>query len=197
VSKEDRILDSVSLCRATRPGQVGGAKELENDISFLTAEAAHHSDRESVMCFFSTGCKRKEPKDDVEFLGSQVLGMIACDIEAEKPPTVLHEVGTWQRPATPSSSSKIRLVDAAIQAFAATFSLKSGKEQQSAMVMLESMAPPVYYQGSRGMGAPSEQDRRSKVRTISWRKSSLIVFSSALKHPVLFVVVKGGRWLCC
>lgn len=163
-SKEDKILDSTSFGRATYPGQVGGLEDLETDIIARTAEAAHHSDRESVLHFFTTGSKTSRNKDR-EFLESQVLGMLIHSGGEEKPPTVLHGVGTWHMPATPCCSAKIRLVDASIQAFAATFTLKSPKEQHNAMKMLESMVPPLHFQSTRGMGAAlSEQDRRGKVR---------------------------------
>ena len=159
VSNEDVILDSMSFCRAKSPGQVGGAIDLENDLITLTAEIASHSDRESVLHLL----KKTGPIDvsDAEFLGSQVLGTIVVEESTEKAPTPLHEVGTWRRPVTPSCSAKVRLVDASIQAFAATFTLKSGKEQQIALQMLESLLPPAHLQSQRtGL---SEQGRRGKV----------------------------------
>jgi hypothetical protein len=57
------------------------------------------------------------------------LAFVAYDgIQVENPPTPLPEVGTWHKPVSPSSSSKVRLVDDAVRAFAATFALKDGKE---------------------------------------------------------------------
>jgi hypothetical protein len=182
VSKEDGILDAQTFCRATRPGQTGGAQDLENDTIALSSEVAHHGDRESAFYFFGSKQKKLGSKNS-EFLGSQVLGMIASDEGEEKPPTPLHEVGTWRRPASPSCSAKVRLVDASIQAFAATFSLKSSKEQQSALQMLESLVPPIYYQMSREMGvspALAEQERRVKVRSFSWHTMSISSSSSHL-----------------
>lgn len=162
VNKEDMLLDAVSFSRARRAGQVGGAKDLEQDILMLTSEVAHHGERESVFCFHGPG--NPEEKEGA-FRNSEVLGMI-IDNDARKTPTPLHEVGKWQTPVDPSCSSKVRLVDAAIQAFSATFGLKSGSEQQMAMQMLEALVPPVYSQLARHMGVTTalvEQDRRVKV----------------------------------
>jgi hypothetical protein len=163
VNKEDRLLDAVSFGRATRAGQLGGAKDLEQDIIMLTSEVAHHGERESVFCFHGPG--NPEEKEGA-FRNSEVLGMIAYDNEAKRAPTPLHEVGKWQTPVNPSCSSKVRLVDAAIQAFSATFGLKSGSEQQRAMQMLEALVPPVYSQLAKHMGVTTsrvEPDRRAKV----------------------------------
>ena len=159
VSNEDVILDSMSFSRATNPGQVGGAIDLENDLITLTAEIASHSDRESVLHLLkNTG---SIDVHDSEFLGSQVLGTIVVEDSTERAPTPLHEVGTWRRPVIPSCSAKVRLVDASIQAFAATFTLKSGKEQQMALQMLESFLPPAHLQSQRS--GVTDQGRRGKV----------------------------------
>lgn len=166
-SKEDKVLDAASFSRAIYSGQAGGLEDLETDILARTAEAAHHSDRESALHFLPKNTRSST--DDREFLHSHVLGMFVHDKGDQNPPTVLHGVGTWQMPANPCYSAKIRLVDASIQAFAATFTLKSPKEQHNAMKMLESMVPPLHFQpSSRGMGAAlTEQDRRGKVRCSS------------------------------
>ena len=162
------ILDAVSTSRATRPGQLGGARDLEYDIVTLTSEVAHHGERESVLYFRGSDCQRNESKN-FEFRGSQILAMFAFDIEEHEPPTPLHAVGKWRAPVDPSCSSKVRLVDAAIQSFSATFGLKSGKEQHKAMQMLESLVPPMYSQLARNMGVTTalvEQTPRTKVRVI-------------------------------
>lgn len=153
VSKEDMILDTVSFTRANGPSQVGGARDLDNDIIARTSAVAHHGDRESVLHLY--GSKSTLSPSNIKLFDSEVLGMIASDESAEKAPTVLHEVGNWRLPVSPSCSSKIRLVDAAIQAFAATFGLKGGKEQQRAMEMLESLVPPAFFL--------NDQERRTKV----------------------------------
>lgn len=159
LSREDLILDAVSFSRACRFGETGGLKDLEVDIVALTSDPAHHGDRESAYLG-----KRKSHYDSAtseSFLGSEVLGIIARD-EKEKALTVLHEVGTWRKPVDPSYSTKVRLVDAAVQAYASTFGLKSGKEQQNAMDILQSLLPPVYFQVGRSLAA-QDQDRSGKV----------------------------------
>mmetsp|Transcript_8614 Transcript_8614/g.24768 ORF Transcript_8614/g.24768 Transcript_8614/m.24768 type:complete len:2534 (-) Transcript_8614:705-8306(-) len=169
INKEDHILDAQSLPAATRVGQVGGAQDLEEDIFTLTADIAHHGDRESVMHLVADAIQADDGDDDddddaedIEFRESSILSLYAYDGHETKPPTPLHRVGTWQLPSTPCASSKIRLIDAAVQAFSATFSLKSGKEQQAAVEMLESLVPAVLTQTARGMVVPGDQDKRSK-----------------------------------
>jgi hypothetical protein len=159
ISKEDLILDAVSFSRAASFGEVGGCKDLDNDIVALTSDTSHHGDRESVLLG-----KRKDycsPKNNRLFLESEVLGILAYE-EEKRALTALHEVGTWRKPVDPSSATKVRLVDAAIQAFSSTFGLKSGKEQQKAMEILHSLLPPVYFQVGRSLGA-QDQDRFGKV----------------------------------
>lgn len=160
ISKEDAILDAISLDRAKAVGQVGGARDLERDIIALTSEIAHPGDRESAFLFLG---KRKDKKKygDELFLGSEVLGLLEC-LSNDKPVTVLHQCGTWSRPVDPSSATRIRLIDAAIQAFASTFALRSGKEQEKAMLILQSLLPPVYFQNSRATSS-ADQDRAGKV----------------------------------
>ncbi|KAG7357447.1 heat repeat-containing protein [Nitzschia inconspicua] len=160
LSKEDSILDALSFSRACSFGDACGLKDLEVDIIALTSDAAHPGDRESAFV-----AKRKgmyESSKSQPFLGSEVLGMTARDKE-ERALTVLHEVGTWRKPVDPSPSTKIRLIDAAIQAFASTFGLKSGKEQQKAMDILQSLIPPVYFQVGRSLGG-QDQDRTGKSK---------------------------------
>jgi hypothetical protein len=132
---------------------------LENNLITLTSEVAHHGDRESAFCFLGKRNGKKK-HDDESFLGSHVLGLLHSE-KSEKPPTVLHEVGTWKPPVHPNCATKIRLVDAAVQAFASTFALRSGKEQQNAMDILQSLLPPVYFQNN---ARAADQDRTGKVR---------------------------------
>ena len=161
ISKEDAILDSISFDRARKVGQVGGARDLGRDIITLTSEIAHHGDRESAFLFL--GKKNQDSKKESEaFLGSEVLALLDCE-RKEKPVTVLHQCGTWSRPVDPSYATNIRLVDAAIQVFASTFALRSGKEQQKAIVILQSLLPPAYFQSGRNT-TTTDQDRIGKVR---------------------------------
>jgi hypothetical protein len=126
----------------------------------LNGEIASHDEQESVVHLRS-----KEPGGLLgsrrsDFRESSILKSFVSDTKVDKPPTPLHEVGTWRRPVDPSVSSKVRIIDAAIQAFSSTFGLKDGKEQQGAMDMLEQLIPR-----SLGIGAvTAENERRSKVR---------------------------------
>lgn len=159
ISKEDMVLDAVSFSRSSKLGQLGGAKDLETDIICRTSPAADHGDRESACSFLGKpGKKAALGTTDELYIGSQTLGLLVRE-KKDQPPTVLHEVGTWRAPVDASCCSSIRLVDAAIQAFAATFGLKSGKEQHHAMEILQSLLPPAYFQGGR-----SDQDRSGKTK---------------------------------
>jgi len=166
VNTEDSLLDSKTLSRAKSDSQVGGNRDVEETIISLTMEPAHHGEREAVLHLLDNEQFGRLDGEGVTFCGSQILGAYVSDNEERKPPTPLHEVGTWRKPIEPSCSSKVRLVDAAIQAFSSTFGLRSGKEQQSAMDMLESLVPPFLAQLARTIGVNStliEQDRRVKV----------------------------------
>jgi hypothetical protein len=178
ISKEDEILDAVSFSTADRLGQVGGLKDLERDIIALSSEFSYPGDRESAFSFLVKRNETKAQGKGRSFLGSEVLGLYACE-KSPKPPTVLHEVGTWRTPVDPSCATKVRLVDAAIQAFASTFGLKSGKEQQQAMDILQSLLPSVYFQVGRTLGS-TEQDRSGRVRACE-----LLVLLLDLNHGPL------------
>ena len=169
VNNEDKVLDSKSVCRAQRYGQVGGGREIDYNFIVLDSEATRHGERESVMHFQTNSFRHDSPSGDNELWGSRILGMFAYDgIDLSPAPTPLHEVGTWRKPVSPSCSSKVRLVDAAIQAFSATFGLKDGKEQQQAMKLLEQMVPPLLAQLARAIGVNAslvEDQRRSKTKS--------------------------------
>jgi hypothetical protein len=158
ISKEDTILDAVPFSMSSRLGQTGGAMDLETDITTRTSFAAEHGDRESAFsCLGKPGKSPTSSMDRQLYVGSEALALL-INASKSQPPTVLHEVGTWRMPVDPSSSPPIRLVDAAIQTFAATFGLKSGKDQQNAVAILQSLLPPTYFQNIR-----LEQDRSGKV----------------------------------
>lgn len=169
VNNEDKVLDSKSVCRAQRYGQVGGGIEIDYNCIVLDSEASRHGERESVMHFQSNSSRYDSASCDKELWGSRVLGTFAYDgIDLSPAPTPLHEVGTWRKPVSPSCSSKVRLVDAAVQAFSATFGLKDGKEQQQAMKLLEQMVPPLLAQLARAIGVNAslvEDQRRSKAKS--------------------------------
>ena len=165
VNNEDEILDAKSLSRAQRLRQVGGAREIEENLICLLSEVAHPIERESVLQFQ----KRNTTNSHQEFRGSQVLGLFASDDDEPPLPTPLHAVGTWHEPVSPSSCSKVRLLDAAVQSFSATFGLKDGKEQHNAMLMLESLVPPLLVQLARAIGIDTalvEPERRNKVSSV-------------------------------
>lgn len=166
VSREDEILDAKNACAAQRLGQLGGARDLEETIALLTAEAVVHSEREAVIHLQPWLEVETMDETERELSESAILGVYAADTGSDKAPTPLHGIGSWRKPLDPSQSSKIRLVDAAIQAFAATFGLKSGKEQHIAMTMLESLVPPLLAQLARSLGVTTsltEQERRTKA----------------------------------
>eukprot|EP00977_Amphora_coffeiformis_P001138 scaffold236_cov245-Amphora_coffeaeformis.AAC.5 len=164
VNEEDSLLDVKTVSRASKEAHSGGARDLAMSLIALESEAVHPAEQESVMHLIS------HPRfsllgEGSAFQDSHILGVFAKKSSSGKAPTPLHEVGAWRKPIDPCCSSKVRLIDAAIQAFSATFGLKSGKEQQSAMDMLESLVPPYYAQLARAIGVNSaltEQDRRSK-----------------------------------
>jgi hypothetical protein len=167
INQEDSLLDAKTLSRAKRDGELGGARDLEETIVTLTGEAIGYGEREAVIHLISWGPPKLLDDGSKKRHGSSILGAFAFNQEISNPPTPLHEVGSWRRPREPFTSSKVRLVDAAIQSFAATFGLKSGKEQQDAMDMLESLVPPLITQLASTMGInakPFEQDRRPKTK---------------------------------
>ena len=164
VNEEDSLLDVKTVTRASKESHSGGARDLGMSLIALESEAVHPAEQEAVMHLVGRPTFSRLGEGS-SFQESHILGVFAKQTTKEKPPTPLHEVGAWRRPMDPCCSSKVRLIDAAIQAFSATFGLKSGKEQQSAMDMLESMVPPYYAQLARAVGvnaALTEQDRRAK-----------------------------------
>lgn len=190
VNREDSLLDSKTLSRAKSDGQVGGNIDVEETVISLTMEPAHHSEREAVLHLLEGDQPEKLGGEGRAFRGSHILGTYVSDNEGRNPPTPLHEVGTWRMPIDPSCSSKVRLVDGAIQAFSATFGLKSGKEQQSAMDMLESLVPPFLAQLARTIGVNSsliEQDRRAKVCIV------LLFVSGVLSNLLAKVILSPFR----
>lgn len=166
VNREDHILDAKAFSRAKLGGQVGGSLDLEETLITLNADVALHFERESVALLIEQDSMGQINDTNSIFRGSYILGKSVKAAHSHKPPTPLHEVGTWRRPLDPSCAVKVRLTDAAIQAFAATFGLKSGQEQQEAMDMLESLVPPLLMQLARSLGmtaALTDHNFRSKV----------------------------------
>lgn len=162
LSKEDSLLDTSSLARIKREGQSGASLQVEQTVLLLTAEFSHPVEREAVVHLQGRKILTYLTGNGEKFRQSYILGAHCEKNQRYAPPTPLHEVGMWRRPMDPSPSAKIRLVDAAVQAFAGTFGLKSGKEQQSAMNMLEALVPQYFGQITRTLN--SSLTEQSKVK---------------------------------
>uniref|UniRef100_A0A7S1Z2J4 Uncharacterized protein n=1 Tax=Ditylum brightwellii TaxID=49249 RepID=A0A7S1Z2J4_9STRA len=167
VTDEDKFLDSHPFCRANAAGQVGGAEKVDENLVALTSEAAHHGEREAVLNFLSWKRKIRTEDYTVDVLESPILDLSQTQEERSNPPTPLHEVGTWKEPSSPATASKIRLLDAAIHAFAATFGMQDGRTQERAILMLEELLMASFNQGSRTFGGMRPTlliENESKVR---------------------------------
>ena len=160
--QEDAVLDTSSLARVKRHGQSGAATDLDQTILLLTAEFSHPQEREAVLHLHDRNQIIYLDGRGQRFRQSFILASHCKNKQQHKPPTPLHEVGMWRKPIDPSSSAKIRLVDAAVQAFAATFGLKSGREQQSAMSMLEALVPQYFAQITRSLNSSLTEQSKSK-----------------------------------
>ena len=133
VSKEDEFIEAYSVERAFGPGQVGGSVALDNSITIRSSDIVHHSEREAVLHILAW--RRK-------FLNLNHDDILSLYLRKENEfcfPTALHEVGTWRAPSDPIGTSKVRLLDSCIHAFAATFGLQDGHTQSEALRMLESL----------------------------------------------------------
>ena len=159
---EDSLLDTCSLSRVKRDGQSGGAVDLDDTVLLLSSDFSHTSEKEAVFLLHDKQTKNFIDGTGRCFRRSYILGSRHSDLTWKEAPTPLHEVGMWRRPMDPSSSGKIRLVDAAIQGFAATFGLKSGQEQQSAMNMLEALVPQYFSQITRSLNASLIEQSKMK-----------------------------------
>ena len=180
VDSEDEILDVRSLDTALIETQVGRSSYLTEVMTILSSDALHF-EMESVSHLLPIiGLENNEP---ILFRSSAILGSLISSMRDVKVPSPLHEVGGWKRPVDPSTCSKTRLIDAAIQAFASTFGLKDGAEQQKVMDMLEAMLPPFLTQLARSIGVNTvlvENDRRGKVGDSSRTLSCDIFFDLRL-----------------
>ena len=168
VTSEDKILDMHSMCRADSTGQTGGSSIIEENLIVLTSEPAHHSERESVLQFLAWKKKNRSESFSSSLLHSPLLELYQSEEDRSDFPTPLHGVGTWKQPLSPSSTSRIRLIDAAIHTFAATFGMQDGRSQETAMKMLQAMLPAPAVQNSRGFGVSSsliaDNEKKTRVR---------------------------------
>lgn len=151
VSSEDKILDAHSFTRATSVGQIGGAIRLEETLVALSSDPAHHSERESVLNTLAWKKKnRKEPFAMVIF-ESHILELSDTEEDRTDAPTPLHAVGTWKQPSSSSRASQVRLLDAAIHSFAATFGMQDGRAQDRASRALGNLLPATLLQSARSL----------------------------------------------
>ena len=167
IAKQDTMLDSKPFCRSGKDSKSFGTRDFEDAASLINGEVAMCSERESIFHLQSDLSAKPISESEAPYCSSAILEYFANDKDVDNtPPTPLHEVGTWRRPVDPTCSAKVRLVDAAIQAFSATFGLKDGKEQQGAMNLLEHLLPLSLCNFARTIGissGPTEVEKRSKV----------------------------------
>jgi hypothetical protein len=166
IAKQDTMLESKPFCRSGKDSKLFGTRDFEDASRLVSGEVALYNERESVFHLQSDTSVKPIAGSELPLCNSSILEYFTNDKDLDnKPPTPLHEVGTWRRPVDPMFSCRVRLVDAAIQAFSATFGLKDGKEQQGAMSLLEILLPPSLCNFSRAIGissAPTDE-KRSKV----------------------------------
>ncbi|MGH7974619.1 MAG: hypothetical protein ACREBR_03770 [bacterium] len=131
------------MWNATGVHQVKGSKYVEEVLTAVESDTVGASEREAVLHTLPWRQSAMITKINEEnfILRSPLLGFSGSEGEQTVPPTPLHEVGTWRRPPVPSFASKIRLLGAAIHAFAGTFGLQDGRKQEKAMIMLQTLLP--------------------------------------------------------
>lgn len=148
IKSQDRLLDSSPLCRTTIGSgsgtmftEVMGAR-VETHIAVLESQPVEYNERESAI-FAQAWEELKEKKMYKSFPGtldSSILDLTKIsDTKNSTPPTPLHKIGTWVEPTKPSVSTKIRLIDFAIQSFACSFGLQDNKNKEKAARILEAI----------------------------------------------------------
>lgn len=164
---EDRILDLRSFDRAFSCSHVDDAVDLTDSLVALNSEPANSNEREAVMHSLPWKSTVSASDNDEFILRCPILGYLESDDARFPPPSVLHEVSNWRRPASSSASSKVRLIDAAIQAFATTFGMQSSHEQEMAISLLKSLLPANLLDLSSNFSMKdalmSDNERRVKV----------------------------------
>jgi hypothetical protein len=142
VPNEDRLLELRSLSRSCCCSEVDEGEDLlVESLVALCADTANPNEVESVMHSLTWKQNSVAHNRKSFILGCPILGFHESEDARFSPPSVLHEVTNWRRPASPNASSRIRLVDAAIHAFACTFGLQSPREQEMAIKLLMSLLP--------------------------------------------------------
>ena len=166
VTSEDKILDSVSFARASCVGQAGGACNLEGNLVALSSDPAHHSERESVIHNLAWRKSNRKESFALDVFSSPILELVETEEDRSDPPTPLHAVGTWKQPSSSSAASQVRLLDAAIHLFAATFGMQNSRAQEKAVRSLEGLLPTNLLQSARSLNVASslitENDRRPR-----------------------------------
>lgn len=168
-TSEDEILDAHSFERATAVGQTGGALRLEESLVALTSDPAHHSERESVLNTLAWKKKNRKESFALNIFESHVLELSDTEEDRTDAPTPLHAVGTWKQPSSSSAASQVRLLDAAIHTFAATFGMQDGRAQDKASRSLGNLLPASLLQSAKSLSVTASslitenEKRKSKV----------------------------------
>jgi len=208
VDSEDDLLNICSMGRASGVGQTGGVVTVEDHLVGITCGVVSASEREAVLHFLSK--RERRENGNVQLLrhtqspGSMIGGGNGggCDkIKGEDAvldlPTPLHEVGMWKEPSQPSRSSKVRLLNAAIHVFAATFGMQDGQKQANAVKMLESLVVNNVAQNNRPL---LMSERANKQHIVSATNVSAALISCLQALPLHdgsngAVVGMGPPWM--
>ena len=134
LSEEDNLLDLRCYTRATSMRHTHGSVVIDDTLEVSSSDYITHSQRESVLHF--TKAMEMEPCHSLSTTPIRDM-LISPANKPPKVPTPLHEVGTWREPATPSISSKERLMNSAVHVFAATFGLQGSHQQITALNSME------------------------------------------------------------
>ena len=170
VTSEDKILDAHSFERATSVGQSGGAVRLEESLVALTYDPAHHSERESVLNTLAWQKKNRKEPFALTIFESHILELSDTEEDRTDAPTPLHAVGTWKQPSSSSAASQVRLLDAAIHTFAATFGMQDGRAQDKASRALGTLLPASLLQSAKSLSVTASslitenEKKKPKVR---------------------------------
>ena len=151
VTSEDKVLDAHSLERATSVGQTGGSVRLKEYLVALTSDPAHHSERESVLNTLAWQKKNRKEPFALTIFESHILELSDTEEDRTDAPTPLHAVGTWKQPSSSSAASQVRLLDAAIHTFAATFGMQDGRAQDKASRALGNLLPASLLQSAKSL----------------------------------------------
>lgn len=165
-------MDAHSFERATSVGQTGGAVRLEESLVALTSDPAHHSERESVLNTLAWQKKNRKEPFALTIFESHILELSDTEEDRTDAPTPLHAVGTWKQPSSSSVASQVRLLDAAIHTFAATFGMQDGRAQDKASRALSKLLPASLLQSAKSLSVTASslitenEKKKPKVRIV-------------------------------